>query len=345
MEEELNSLYENKTWDIVPTPKGKNIVDCKWVFSIKNDSNGNLTKHKARLVAKGFSQKYLLDYDETFAPVTRITTFRLLLAFAVQNNLLVHQMDVKTAFLNGSLNDEIYMKIPEGVNEKENHVCKLNKALYGLKQSARCWFEQFEKILRQHKFQHSDADKCLFTLDNGHITRNIYVILYVDDVIIVAYNIDTIKSFKQYLSKQFEMKDMGEAQFFLGIKIERNNSTITLNQTTYLQSVLKRFGMSDCNHVSTPLPTKINYAELNSDIRYEAPCRNLIGCLMYAMLCTRPDLCVSLNILSRFQNKNNKELWQNLKRILRYVKGTLNLSLTYEKTDCEKVLFGYVDSD
>lgn len=169
--EELKSLDENKTWEIVPMPKNKNIVDCKWVLTVKNDSNGNLTRYKARLVAKGFSQKYLLDYDETFAPNARITTFRLMLAFAIQNDLLVHQMDVKTAFLNGNLREEIYMRIPEGVNAKENHVCKLSKALYGLKQSARYWFEEFETVLRQHKFRSSDADKCLFILDNGHITK------------------------------------------------------------------------------------------------------------------------------------------------------------------------------
>lgn len=233
-------------------------------------------------------------------------------------------MDVKTAFLNGNLSEEIYMKIPEGINEKENHVCKLNKALYGLKQSARCWFEKFETILIQHKFQSSNADKCLFILHNGHITKNIYVILYVDDVIIITYDIDRMNNFKQYLNKQFEMKDTNEAHFFLGIKIERTNKQIRMNQTAYLQSVLKRFEMSNCNHISTPLPERMNYFELNSDVYYETPCRNLIRCLMYAMLCIRPDLCISLNILSRFQNKNNKELWQNLKRILRYVKGTLN---------------------
>lgn len=154
-----------------------------------------------------------------------------------------------------------------------------------------------------------------------------------------------MNKFKQYLSKQFEMKDMNEAQFFLGIKIERKHKQTTMNQTAYLQSVLKRFRMDKCNPISTPLPEKLNYTELNSDVYYEAPCRNLIGCLMYAMLCTRPDLCVSLNILSRFQNKNNKELWQNLKRILRYIKGTLNLCLTYEKNDCQQTLTGYVDSD
>lgn len=127
IKDELNSLYENKMWDIVPGPKDKKIVDCKWVFAIKKGSDGNLNKYKARLVAQCFSQKYLLDYEETFALVAHITTFRLMLAFAIQNDLLVHQMGVKTAFLKGNLNENIYMKIPEGVQGKENYVCKLNK--------------------------------------------------------------------------------------------------------------------------------------------------------------------------------------------------------------------------
>lgn len=345
IKDELNSLHENNTWNIVPLPNNKNIVDCKWVFSIKNDSDGNLTKYKARLVAKGFSQKYLLDYDETFAPVARITTFRMMMAFAIQNDLLVHQMDVKTAFLNGELSEEIYMKIPEGVTGNENHVCKLNKALYGLKQSARCWFEKFEQVLKQHGFESSDADKCLFILNNGDITKNIYVILYVDDVIIITFEIERMNRFKEYLSDQFNMKDMNEAQFFLGIKISRQNGKMIMSQSAYLKSVLKRFAMNECNSISTPLADKLNYKELNSDEHCDAPCRNLIGCLMYAMLCTRPDLCVALNLLSRFQNKNNKELWQSLKRILRYIRGTLHVCLTYKRNGEAKPLTGFVDSD
>lgn len=345
IKEEIDSLIDNKTWDLVPYPTNKNIVDCRWIFTIKNDADGNPAKYKARLVARGFSQQYLLDYNETFAPVARITTFRLILAFANQNNLLIHQMDVKTAFLNGFLEEEIYMKIPEGIEAPENHVCKLNKALYGLKQSARCWFQRFDEVLKNRGFVNSSVDRCLYILDKNDVIRNIYVILYVDDLLIVTFDEITLTNFKQYLMKQFSMKDLKEIKFFLGINIERKDGIITLDQNTYLKTVLKRFNMVDCREVNTPLPTKLNYKALDSDEYYDAPCKNLIGCLMYAMLCTRPDLCLALNLLSRYQKKNNRELWQNLKRVLRYIKGTLNFRLTYKKTIYTELLTGYADAD
>lgn len=345
IKDELDSLLQNNTWSIVPRPNNKNIVDCKWVFNIKMDSNGNPCKYKARLVAKGFSQQYLVDYNETFAPVARMTTFRVLIAFANQFKLLVHQMDVKTAFLNGSLKEEIYMRIPEGIKSPENHVCKLNKAIYGLKQSARCWFEKFDLTLKELGFQSSSVDRCLYFKDNNNICRNIYVVLYVDDILIFTYDINIMTNFKNYLKNKFAMTDMNQVKLFLGICVEIKNNIITLDQSKYLTNILNKFSMKDCNTVKTPLPVKLDYSALNSDDYYDAPCRQLIGSLMYAMLCTRPDLCFAVNLLSRYQNKNNKELWQNLKRVLRYVKGTLNYKLIYKRDVFENLLTGYVDSD
>lgn len=344
MKEELKSLLQNNTWEYVSCPFNKNIVDSKWVFSIKIDAFGN-PKYKARLVARGFSQQYLIDYKEVFAPVVRINTFRLMIAFANQHNLLIHQMDVKTAFLHGKLEEEIYMRIPEGIVQSKNKVCKLNKAIYGLKQSARCWFTRFDEVLKRHGFINSSSDRCLYILDRGDIRKNIYVILYVDDTLLMTFDLLTMIKFKKYLKEQFSMVDMNEAKLFLGINIERKNNVIHLSQTSYLESVLKKFNMQDCNAVSTPLPTKLNYKALNADVFYDAPIKNLIGCLSYAMLCTRPDLCFSLNVLSRYQSKNNQEVWLMLKRILRYVKGTLNLKLKYESVDFNDILTGFVDSD
>lgn len=345
IKEELDSLLINNTWSIVPCPNNRNIVDCKWVFTMKNDESGNLTKYKARLVARGFSQQYLVDYQETYAPVARMTSFRMLLAFANQNDLLIHQMDVKTAFLNGFLKDEIYMRVPEGITANENHVCKLNKSIYGLKQSARCWFEHFDKVLKQHGFTNSLVDRCLYFQNKGHVTKNIYLILYVDDLVIATFDTNTMTNFKNYLKKTFKMVDLKEINIFLGIKVSRNKNEIILDQSNYLQSVLTKFNMNDSKPVDTPLNIKLNYKELNSDEQYNAPCKNLIGCLMYAMICTRPDLCVAVNLMSRYQNKNNKELWQNLKRILRYIKGSLSYKLIYKKGTYENVLVGFVDAD
>lgn len=161
IKDELKSIDINKTWTIVNKPLNKNIISCKWVFTLKSDKYGNPVKYKARLVARGFSRKYPDDYQETFAPVARISSFRILLALANQHNLLVHQMDVKTAFLNGTLNEEIYMEIPEGINVTSGQVCKLNKALYGLKQAARCWYERFDIILKEKGFCNSKLDPCI----------------------------------------------------------------------------------------------------------------------------------------------------------------------------------------
>ncbi|CAK9834334.1 Copia protein, partial [Anthophora retusa] len=343
--DEINSLLFNKTWTLVERPKNTNIVDSKWIFTIKHDKHGNLSKYKARIVARGFSQEYLTDYNETFAPVARISSFRFIIAFSNQFNLLIHHMDVKTAFLNGTLKEEIYMKVPEGVTSKSNQVCKLNKAIYGLKQAARCWFEVFEKSLIEKGFRSSSVDRCIYILDRGNISENIYVVLYVDDLVIATGNKETMINFKSYIMNKFKMTDLKEISFFLGIKVERIDDTITLDQSTYIKTVLEKFNMHESKAVSTPLPSKLNYVALNSEEKYEAPCRNLIGCLMYIMICTRPDLSIAVNLLSRYTNKNNQELWQNLKRVLRYLKGSSNIKLNYTRGNYNDILSGYVDAN
>lgn len=345
IKDEINSLLINNTWTLVPRPKNKNIVDCKWVFTIKNDEFGKPLRYKARLVARGFTQEYLVDYDETFAPVARITSFRFLIIFANQFNLLIHHMDVKTAFLNGVLKEEIFMNVPEGVSSHGDSVCKLNKSIYGLKQAARCWFEVFEKALTEKGFQSSSVDRCIYILDRGDINKNIYVVLYVDDLVIATANVNTMNNFKRYLMNKFSMTDLKDIKLFLGIKVERSKDKISLDQSAYIRTILEKFKMIDCNSVSTPLPSKLNYEALNSEEYHDAPCRSLIGCLMYIMVCTRPDLCVAINILSRYTNKHNKELWQCLKRVLRYLKGTIDLKLTYVRCNFNDILTGYVDSD
>ncbi len=296
-------------------------------------------------MARGFSQKYLIDYDETFAPVARITSFRFLISFANQFKLLIHHMDVKTAFLNGKLKEEIYMRVPDEIKCKDNQVCKLNKAIYGLKQAARCWFEKFEETLKEKGFKNSPSDHCIYILDRGDIVKNIYVVLYVDDIIIVTANINTMNSFKMYLMNKFQMVDLKEIKLFLGIKVIRDAHTITLSQNAYIKTILNKFNMSDCKAVTTPLESKLDYVALGSDEYYDAPCRNLIGCLMYIMICTRPDLSIAVNILSRYTNKNNIELWKCLKRVLRYLNGSKDLKLCYVKSEYKNILIGYVDSD
>jgi hypothetical protein len=168
------------------------------------------------------------------------------------------------------------------------------------------------------------------------------VLLYVDDVLIITYNAETMTNFKAFLMQQLRMIDLKQISLFLGIRVIRSENEITLDQTIFLKNIVTKFNMSDCKPVATPLPVQINYEELNSNISYNAPCKNLVGCLMYAMLCTRPDMYAAINILSR---KNNKELWQCLKRVLRYIKGTLDLKLVYKRSTYTNVVIGYADAD
>ena len=346
IKQELESHFENETWTIVNKPENKNVVDSKWVFSIKHDEFGSPTKYKARLVARGFTQEYMLDYEETFAPVARISSLRLILALSNQFDLQVHHMDVKTAFLNGKLKEEIYMFVPQGLSYGHDKVCKLNKALYGLKQAARCWFEVFERALKDIGFVNSEVDRCIYINDKRDISKNIYVLLYVDDVVIATENTQTMHKFKSYLMGKFKMTDLMEIKFFIGIKIDRTEEKLYLSQSAYIQNILNRFNMQDCKSVSTPLANNLDYEALSSEEECDTPCRSLIGCLMYIMLCTRPDLCTSVSILSRYTNKNNKELWQCLKRVLRYLKGTIDLKLTFVKnSNYTNVVVGYADSD
>lgn len=345
IQSEIDSLRSNQTWCLVDKPIGVNIVSCRWIFTIKSNELGEPVRYKARLVARGFSQQYLHDYEETFAPVARITTFRLILAFANQNNLLIHHMDVKTAFLNGILKEDIYMEVPNGIVSKPNQICKLNKALYGLKQASRCWYERFDHVIKNIGFESSKVDPCLYILNKNNIDENVYIILHVDDLLLITKCIKNMQYYKNCLMKSFEMTDLQEIKLFLGIRIERNKDKISLDQSTYLQNVLNRYSMSDCNSSKSPFSSKLNYTALNSDTHYDAPCKNVIGCLMYAMLCTRPDLCAPISILSRYQSKNNEELWKCLKHLLRYVKGTIHLKLTFHKCDYHRLITGFADSD
>jgi len=343
---ELNAHKINNTWTITKRPENKNIVDSRWVFSVKYNELGNPIRYKARLVARGFTQKYQIDYEETFAPVARISSFRFILSLVIQYNLKVHQMDVKTAFLNGTLKEEIYMRLPQGISCNSDNVCKLNKAIYGLKQAARCWFEVFEQALKECEFVNSSVDRCIYILDKGNINENIYVLLYVDDVVIATGDMTRMNNFKRYLMEKFRMTDLNEIKHFIGIRIEMQEDKIYLSQSAYVKKILSKFNMENCNAVSTPLPSKINYELLNSDEDCNTPCRSLIGCLMYIMLCTRPDLTTAVNILSRYSSKNNSELWQNLKRVLRYLKGTIDMKLIFKKNLAfENKIIGYVDSD
>lgn len=343
VKEELDSLKQNDTWTLTELPPGKKAIDNKWVFRIKRDEHGNVDRYKARLVVKGCSQRKGLDYDEVYAPVARLTTFRTLLSIVNKEDLYTTQMDVKNAFLHGHLQEEIYMKQPQGFVDDPKRVCKLNKTLYGLKQAPRAWNGRFDAFIKRLGFRQSDYDKCLYIRVNGN--TNTYLLLYVDDIILASNSESALRIIKVALNKEFNMKDLGELRCFLGIKIDRTKDGLILNQTTYLKNILKRFNMEDCKGSKTPMEVKPCLEVDSSECIIELkPYRELIGCFLYVMLNTRPDLSAAVNYFSRFQSNATMVHWNGVKRILRYIQDTIDISLFYKKGKSE-ALVGYADSD
>lgn len=352
MNEEYQSLMDNCTWDLCDLPKDRKPIKNKWVFKTKKDENGQIVRYKARLVIKGCSQKYGIDYDEIFSPVVRYASIRYLMALSVKYDLDIDQMDAVTAFLQGELNDEvIYMHQPSGFHDKTNRVCRLNRALYGLKQSSRVWNKKLDAALKKFNFTQSKLDPCVYYLFQE--SNILIVTIYVDDFIIFSNNSQMKNEFKAYLNKTFKMKDLGSAQFCLGIKIERDrrNGKLFLNQKQYILDTLTKFNMQDCKPVYTPMENGLKLtkdqspqSEEEKEFMRNIPYREAVGCLMYLAQITRPDIYHVVHKLSQFNNNPGRVHWQCIKRVFRYLKGTLNLKLTY-KADANESIEGYCDAD
>ncbi|RVW53628.1 Retrovirus-related Pol polyprotein from transposon TNT 1-94 [Vitis vinifera] len=307
MNDEMASLRKNQTWEIVPLPKGVKPVDCKWLFKIKDGiSEDEPPKYKSRLVAKGFSQKEGIDYNEVFSLVVKHKSIQVLLVMVSVFNLEFDQLDVKTAFLHGNLEEEIYMKQPEGFvdSDKSNHVCFLKKSLYGLKQSPRQWYKRFDAFMVSHEFMRNQYDSCVYfkTLPDGSF---IYLLLYVDDMLIAAKNRAEINKLKQLLSSEFEMKDLGAAKKILGMEIwrDRDAGLLYVSQQKYIEKLMQAFHMDHSKPVSTPLAQhfKFDHSTLPStdeEVEYmkSVPYSSMVGSLMYAMVCTRPDLAFAVSV-------------------------------------------------
>ena len=224
MKEELKSMTDNNVWVMTELPEGSKRVGCKWIFKTKRDSMGNVERYKARLVAKGYTQKDGIDYKETFSPVSKKDSLRIIMALVAHYDLELHQMDVKTAFLNGDLEEEVYMDQPQGFETtgKESLVCKLKKSIYGLKQASRQWYLKFNNTILSYEFVENTVDTCIYMKVSG--SRFIIMILYVDDILLIANDKGMLHDVKEFLSKNFEMKDMGEASYVIGISISKKNS-------------------------------------------------------------------------------------------------------------------------
>jgi hypothetical protein len=251
MNEEYRSLMENDTWDLVPLPKGRKLVRCKWVYQTKYASDGSIERHKARLVAKGFSQVEGIDYNETFAPVAKMNSIRLVLALAASHKWEVHQMDVKSAFLHGDLKEEIYMEQPPGYIQNDSSlVCRLKKSLYGLKQAPRAWYAKMDSFLIATGFSRCHSDPNVYTKKVG--SHLIILVLYVDDLILTGSDSKLLNHVKTSLKKKFEMTDLGFLHYFLGLQVLQTNEGIFLSQSKYACDLLHRFHMDDCKPSPSP---------------------------------------------------------------------------------------------
>ncbi|KAM2714488.1 hypothetical protein EV2_044230 [Malus domestica] len=321
MEEELAALAANRTWSLQPLPPGKKPVGCKWVYKIKFRSDGSIERYKARLVAKGYSQIEGLDYRETFAPVAKLTTVRLLLAVASVQQWHLHQLDVNNAFLHGDLEEDVYMSLPPGFGRKgETRVCKLHKSLYGLKQASRQWFIKLSCALRKAGYQQSKADYSLFV--RNHDGKFTALLVYVDDIILAGNNIQAIEDTKSFLMKQFKLKDLGQLKYFLGIEIARSSKGITLSQRKYALEILEDAGHLGAKPATSPMEQNLSLRKDEGQwVTDPSSYRRLVGRLIYLTI-TRPDLVYAVHILSQFMEKPRTPHLEAAQRVLRYVKHT-----------------------
>jgi hypothetical protein len=345
MNEEMQAIKKNDTWKLTSLPPHKEPIGVKWVYKTKKNPDGSVNKYKARLVAKGYKQKEGEDYTEVFAPVSRLDTVRLIISLAAQNSWRIFQMDVKSAFLNGVLQEDVYLEQPPGFVKKgeEKKVYKLKKALYGLKQSPRAWYSRINSYFEKNGFQKCPYEHTLYTKSNSRGSFMV-ISLYVDDLVFTGNDLEMLHEFKLSMMKEFEMTDMGELHHFLGIEVTQSNKGVFISQESYAKEILKKFNMADCNPVSTPCITglklsKVGEGKLVNSTMY----RSLVGNLMY-LTATRPDLAYAISLVSRFMENPHSNHWEAAKRILRYVKGTLDSGIFYEANVVVN-LMGYTDSD
>jgi histone deacetylase 1/2 len=314
---------------LVPKPKGKNVIGSRWVYKLKRKADVTVDRYKARLVAKGNRQRYGIDYEDTFSPVVKAATIQLILSLAISKDWCLRQLDVQNAFLHGVLEEEVYMFQPPGYVDSKfpDHVCKLDKPIYGLKQAPRAWYAKLCNKLQALGFTPSKADTSLFYYNKGKHT--IFVLVYMDDIIVASSSQEAVEALLADLQQAFALKDLGELHYFLGIEVKRGKDGLLMSQERYARDVLHRSSMDKCKSMSTPM-SNTEKLSIHSGIKLgpedSTKYRSVVGALQYLTL-TRPDISFAVNKVCQVLHAPTTTHWSAVKRILRYISGTVKLGL------------------
>lgn len=344
MDEEMSALDKNQTWELTVLPPGKQAVGCRWVYTVKYLLDGSVERLKARLVAKGYTQTYGVDYLETFPPVARLNSVRILLSVAVSRSWPLYQLDIKNAFLHGDLQEDVYMDQPPGYVTlgSEHLVCRLRKALYGLKQSPRAWFDQFSSVVLAYGFCRSTSDHSVFVRHRS--TGTIVLIVYVDDIIISGDDSIGIADLKCHLGHQFHTKDLGSLRYFLGIEVSRSSKGISLSQRKFVLDLLSETGLLGARPVDTPMDSTVKLdAEQGKPFHDVGRYRRLVGKLIYLTV-TRPDITYAVSVVSQYMHAPRQPHFEAVCRILRYLKCAPGRGLLYRPSSTLSVI-GFSDVD
>lgn len=345
MDAEIRSIEKNQTWSLTELPAGAKKIGVKWIYKTKLNEFGEVDKLKARLVAKGYAQKHGMDYTEVFAPVARMDTVRMIIAVAAQRSWSIYQLNVKSAYLHGELNEDVFVEQPRGYEQKggEHKVYKLHKALYGLKQAPRAWFSRIEAHFTHEGFQKCISEHTLFVKQNSG-GKILIVSVYVDDLIYTGDDEQMMLEFKESMMKVFDMTDLGKMRFFLGIEVLQMDDGIYVCQRKYAQEILKRFGMEECNAVKNPIVPGFKIDKNEGGVKVdETYYKQIVGSLMY-ITTTRPDLMFIVSFIGRFMARPTEVHLLAAKRALRYLKGTIDYGICYSKNGNQE-LIAFTDSD
>ncbi|PKU60478.1 Retrovirus-related Pol polyprotein from transposon TNT 1-94 [Dendrobium catenatum] len=343
MSDEFMALQKQGTWSLQPPPSNKPILGCKWIFKLKTTPDGKIDRYKARLVAQGFDQEHGVNFTETFSPVAKLPTIRVLLLIALHQNWPTLQFDISNAFLHGDLHEEVYMKQPPAFtdNQHPHYVCRLHKAIYGLKQAPRQWYTKLTQSLLQFGFTFSKADPSLLLYRSDSV--RLYLLIYVDDLLLTGNHSPTIDRLLLMLKTTFSLKQLGAVDTFLGIQVLKKPGGIFLHQTKYATDLLNSSGFINCTAVPTPITLKSS-GLVQSDQLFSDPSfyRRLAGSLNYLTI-TRPDIAFAVNSICQNMHNPTNGNFQAIKRLLRYIQGTISYGLPLNPGNMQLTTF--VDAD